>query len=94
MTARPGLLHLFRNRRDSCGNNDLPCHTDGYRGLMDAITTMSDNAVALSDDDLVERVKDLAARERRASVSLLRPLVSQPWDRAQPDPARAVRTAE
>jgi hypothetical protein len=30
---------------------------------------------ALSDDELVERVKDLAARERRASVALIRSLV-------------------
>src|SRR5215207_6457069 len=34
-----------------------------------------DSFAALSDDDLVERVKNLAARERRASVALIRSLV-------------------
>ena len=45
---------------------------------MKPITTASDNApelAALSDDALVERVNDLAARERRASVTLIRALV-------------------
>jgi len=45
---------------------------------MEPITTGSDNAAAfaaLSDDELVERVKDLAACERRASVALIRSLV-------------------
>lgn len=42
------------------------------------VTAMSDNVAtlaALSDDELVERVKDLAACERRASVALIRSLV-------------------
>ncbi len=45
---------------------------------MEPITTASDHAAAfaaLSDDELVERVKDLAACERRASVALIRSLV-------------------
>ena len=45
---------------------------------MEPITTESDNVApfaALSDDELVERVKDLAACERRASVALIRSLV-------------------
>jgi hypothetical protein len=45
---------------------------------MEPITTVSDNLAgfaALSDDELVERVKDLAAGERRASVALVRSLV-------------------
>jgi 5-methylcytosine-specific restriction endonuclease McrA len=45
---------------------------------MKPITTPSDNAAglaALSDDDLVKRVNDLAACERRASVALIRSLV-------------------
>jgi hypothetical protein len=44
---------------------------------MEPITT-ADNVSAfatLSDDELVERVKDLAASERRASVALIRSLV-------------------
>jgi hypothetical protein len=46
-----------------------------YCGLMDAIITVSDNAAALSDDDLVERVKHLVTCERRASVALIHSLV-------------------
>ena len=42
---------------------------------MDEITTLSENAAALSDDDLVERVKHLVTCERRASVSLIRSLM-------------------
>jgi hypothetical protein len=44
---------------------------------MDPITTAPDNVAiaALSDDELVEQVKDLAACERRASVALIRSLV-------------------
>jgi hypothetical protein len=45
---------------------------------MEPITTVSDNRAAfaaLSDDELVQRVKDLAACERRASVALIRSLV-------------------
>ena len=45
---------------------------------MEPITTVSDNVAAfaaLSDDELVERVKHLAACERRASVALIRSLV-------------------
>lgn len=45
---------------------------------MEPITTVSDYVTAfaaLSDDELVERVKDLAACERRASVALVRSLV-------------------
>jgi hypothetical protein len=45
---------------------------------MEPTNTVSDNVAAfaaLSDDELVERVKDLAARERRASVALIRSLV-------------------
>ena len=45
---------------------------------MEPITTVSDNRAAfaaLSDDELVERVKDLAACERRTSVALIRSLV-------------------
>jgi hypothetical protein len=45
---------------------------------MKPITTVSGNVAAfaaLSDDELVERVKDLAACERRASVALIRSLV-------------------
>ena len=45
---------------------------------MEPITTASDNVAvfaALSDDELVERVKNLAACERRASVALIRSLV-------------------
>lgn len=45
---------------------------------MEPATTISDNVAtlaALSDDELVERVKDLAACERRASVALIRSLV-------------------
>jgi hypothetical protein len=45
---------------------------------MEPITTVSDNVAAfaaLSDDELVVRVKDLAACERRASVALIRSLV-------------------
>ena len=46
-----------------------------YCGLMDAIAPLSDNSAALSDDDLVERVKHLVTCERRASVSLIRSLM-------------------
>jgi hypothetical protein len=45
---------------------------------MEPITTVSDNVAAfaaLSDDELVERVKHFAACERRASVALIRSLV-------------------
>jgi hypothetical protein len=45
---------------------------------MKPVATMSDNVgafAALSDDQLVERVRDLAAGERRASVALIRSLV-------------------
>jgi hypothetical protein len=45
---------------------------------MGPVATMSDNVgafTALSDDELVERVRDLAAGERRASVALIRSLV-------------------
>src|SRR6185503_8168746 len=45
---------------------------------MEPNTTVSDNVAAfaaLSDDELVERVKDLASCERRASVALIRSLV-------------------
>ena len=45
---------------------------------METITTVSDNVAAfaaLSDDELVERVKHFAACERRASVALIRSLV-------------------
>jgi hypothetical protein len=45
---------------------------------MEPITTVWQNDAAfatLSDDELVERVKDLAACERRASVALIRSLV-------------------
>jgi predicted transcriptional regulator len=45
---------------------------------MESITAVADNVAgcaALSDDELVERVKDLAAGERRASVALIRSLV-------------------
>ena len=45
---------------------------------MEPITTESDNLAAfegVSDDELVERVKQLAACERRASVALIRSLV-------------------
>jgi hypothetical protein len=45
---------------------------------MDPITTDPDNSAAyaaLSDDQLIERVKHLAACERRASVALIRSLV-------------------
>ena len=43
-----------------------------------SISTVPDSAVApaaLSDDELVERVQDLAASERRASVALIRSLM-------------------
>ena len=45
---------------------------------MESIASAFDNLAAfgaLSDDELVERVKDLAARERRASLALIRSLV-------------------
>jgi hypothetical protein len=45
---------------------------------MEPVATISDNVgafAALSDDELVERVRDLAACERRASVALIRSLV-------------------
>ncbi|HSC29933.1 MAG TPA: HNH endonuclease signature motif containing protein [Vicinamibacterales bacterium] len=42
---------------------------------MAPITTVSDAFAALSDDELVDRVKHLAACERRASVALIRSLV-------------------
>src|SRR5262245_46806675 len=45
---------------------------------MDSIRTVSDNIAAvdaLSDDELVERVRHLASCERRASVELIRSLV-------------------
>jgi hypothetical protein len=45
---------------------------------MESITTVAGHVAAcaaLSDDELVERVKDLAACERRASVALIRSLV-------------------
>jgi hypothetical protein len=45
---------------------------------MEPITAVSDNVAAfttLSDDELVDRVKDLAACERRVSVALIRSLV-------------------
>ena len=45
--------------------------------LMEKTTTLTGNLdfTALSDDELVERVKDLAACERRASVALIRSLI-------------------
>jgi 5-methylcytosine-specific restriction endonuclease McrA len=49
-----------------------------YCVLMEPITSVSDVVsafTALSDDELVERVKHLAACERRASVALIRSLV-------------------
>jgi hypothetical protein len=45
---------------------------------MEPVATMSDNVgafAALSNDELVEQVRDLAAGERRASVALIRSLV-------------------
>jgi hypothetical protein len=45
---------------------------------MEPVVTLSDNVgafAALSDDELVKRVRDLAANERRASVALIRSLV-------------------
>ena len=78
MTSRPGLPHLFRNRRDSCGNNDLPCHTAALswpHGPDHHSVRQRAAFAALSDDELVERVKHLAACERRASVALIRSLV-------------------
>jgi len=59
-------------------HTDLPCHSAALLCLMKSIRTVSDNVAAftaLSDDELVERVKDLAASERRASVALIRSLV-------------------
>src|SRR5918996_5914520 len=49
-----------------------------YCGSMEPVRRVFDNAAAfaaLSDDDLVERVKHLAACERRASVALIRSLI-------------------
>jgi 5-methylcytosine-specific restriction endonuclease McrA len=49
-----------------------------YRRLMEPITTESKNPATvygLSDDELVERVKDLARCERRASATLIRYLI-------------------
>ena len=49
-----------------------------YFALMDPVTTASNSVAALaalSDDELVERVKNLAACERRASVALVRSLI-------------------
>jgi HNH endonuclease len=46
--------------------------------VMESLSTTSHNAgdlASLSDDELVERVKDLASCERRASVALIRSLV-------------------
>ena len=42
---------------------------------MRTVSDVVDAFAALSDDELVERVKDLAACERRASVALIRSLV-------------------
>ena len=42
---------------------------------MEPITTAGNAFATLSDDELVERVKDLAASERHASVALIRSLV-------------------
>ena len=55
-----------------------PVTRPDYGTSMEPISIMShdDGALAaLSDDELVERVKDLAAAERRASVALIRSLV-------------------
>ncbi len=49
-----------------------------YSGLMEPLPTVPGNVAgfhALSDDELVERVKHLAACERRASTALVRSLV-------------------
>ena len=64
-------------RYDEAGT-DLPCHTAGLMCSMEPITIVSDNVAAfaaLSDDELVERVKHFAACERRASVALIRSLL-------------------
>ena len=60
-------------------DTDLPCHTAALMcTAMEPITSVSNNLAAfaaLSDDELVQRVKNLAACERRASVALIRSLV-------------------
>ena len=83
--------HLFRNRRDPCAarpaaaavvdrsrrSSDLPCHTAALLWPHGASLNRARDVGfdSLSDDELVERVKHLAACERRASVALIRSLV-------------------
>lgn len=61
---------------------------------MEPITTVSDNVAAfaaLSDDELVERVKHFAACGRRASVGLIRSLAWDEWEASVTVISRAAR---
>jgi hypothetical protein len=60
------------------GYCDLPCHKAAVVWGMEPITGVPEQGAAfaaLSDEELVARVKDLAACERRASVELIRSLM-------------------
>jgi hypothetical protein len=60
------------------GHCDLPCHKATVRWGMEPITRVPEQVAALaalSDDELVERVKDLARCERHATVALIRSLM-------------------
>jgi hypothetical protein len=60
------------------GESDLPCHTVTLTWFMARTISEPDTAAALatlSDDELIDRVKELVAWERRASAALVRSLV-------------------